>query len=508
MVTPTSSTRLRSGGDIVVPFSEIASLLQSRLSALELDNLLGQLIGSRTTLIQPGDLITADWAMDVLNRIAALERGDVGAIGGPLNAKAAQTLFQTFDAYSRLAARGSFLPDGTGTDALSAALGMTSTVQRVLMLAAASTGPAETSSIDGLVDIFQRLYSAQKDLAVLFSSSIPGVSNPQPRLLFAQRLTAILDNDDGTSGALSLRNAVNQRKADAAILAQDRINGIVTSESGEAVIGSIDVSYRGSTRGETLVTGDAQPFGFLFRVTNRTNRQLAIQLQTGFATPRESWSGSASIVGGAGQTLTLRPFDSANLNDPAAQQEVQVNVVTPAGTSVGDTGMLQLRAFVPAPISLAGVDAIALSVGDTPTTAQPNRARFTPGSPVTVGGNPQSISSSSSAELRFDVGFTTSTAVTRRDFRVRVDTTDSAAAMQKFFVAFEDADIPLDNAASTPTRVQSKSFPLSDGQNRSVTLLFGVLTAASGDALNLTVTVEAVDDTSISDSRTFQIKAT
>jgi len=117
------------------------------------------------------------------------------------------------------------------------------------------------------------------------------------------------------------------------------------------------------------------------------------------------------------------------------------------------------------------------------------------------------VSSNTAAELRFDLAFTTSTSVTTRDFHVRVDTTDPATQMQRFFAAFEDADVPVDPAASTPTRVQSKAFTLNDGVSRSITMLFGVLTAVSGDTLNLTTTIEAVDDATVSDTRSFKLKA-
>jgi len=200
-------------------------------------------------------------------------------------------LYETFDAYSGLVTRRSFLPDGTGADAISAALGMTAMIQRVLMLAAASTGPAATASVAGLVDIFTRVYSAQKDLAVLFSTSIPGVSNPQPRLTFAQRLK---------------RGAGQQRQQWRAVTEKCRRPGRRGrrdpgtgprphhhhQRSGEAIIGGIEVTYRGSTRGETLVRNDSQPFGFLFHVVNRSNRGLSMQLQAGFVTPRESWNTS------------------------------------------------------------------------------------------------------------------------------------------------------------------------------------------------------------------------
>jgi hypothetical protein len=506
MASPTTSTtRLGAAGDIVVPFSEIASLLQSRLSDLDLQSLLNQLLGSRTSVIQPGDLITADWAMDVVNRLAALERGDVGSVGSPLNAQAKQTLFDAFNAYSNLIARNSYLPDGTGADALSAAINITTTVQRVLMLASASAAQTDSATTDDLIGIFQRVYSAQRDLATLFSSSIPGVSNPQPRLEFAALLAATLDNNQGVTGALSLKNALTQKDANAAVLAQDRVNGVVMNESGDVVIGGITVSYRGSTRGETLVPNDAQPFGYLFRVTNSTNRALSIQLQGSFQPPRDNWSGSVSIVGGSGQILQLQPFDQSNPSNPGAQQDIQVNVVTPAGTAVGDTGVLQLRAFVPAPINVAGVAVTTLTVGNAATGAQPSRVRFTQISPVTTDGDPQNVSAAAFASLRFDFSFTTNTPPSSRNFRLRFDATD-AAKMALFFVAFQDGDKPIDSQATTPTRVQTKSFPLSDSQNSSINVVFGPKTVAAGATLPLTATLEAVDDPTIADTKTFTIK--
>jgi hypothetical protein len=88
-----------------------------------------------------------------------------------------------------------------------------------------------------------------------------------------------------------------------------------------------------------------------------------------------------------------------------------------------------------------------------------------------------------------------------------IETTDSAAAMQKFFIAIEDADALIDSAASTATKLQSKQFQMSDAQRRSVTVLFGVNGAASGDQLHLKVTVQAVDDATINDTRNVTLTA-
>jgi len=505
--TTTPGTRPGSGSDIVVPFSEIAALLQSRLSDLELNDLLSRLVGSRSALVQPGDLITADWAMDVETRLTRLERGGPGAGLSSLNARAVKTLLETFDAYSRLAGRRTFLPDGTAADAVSAAFGMTTTIQSVLVLAAATTGLASSASPDGLVDIFQRLYSAQKDLGVLFNSSIPGVSNPAPRLLFAQRLLGVLDTDDGVTGALSLRNALSRSDADATILAQNRVNGIVATESGDSVVGTIDVAYRGSTRGETLVLADAQPFGYIFRVTNKTNRPLRVQLTADFAPPRESWSAGVTVVGGAGQVLDLRPFDPANPNDPAAMRDIQVNVATPAGAALNDAGTLRLRAFVPPPINVAGLGTVLLTVGNAATAPQPTRVRYLGTVPVVESGSLTALSPGQPVELRFDAMFTTSVGATTRDFRFRLVAANTAVEAGRFSITFLDPDVPIDNAASTALSKQSQAFPLSDGQRRSIGVQISALAGAAGTTLNLTATVEAVADPTISDARSFTARA-
>jgi hypothetical protein len=503
MAITTNTTRPATSSDIVVPFSEIATLLSTRLSDLELNDLLARLVGSRSSLIQPGDLITADWAMSVEGRIAALERGGSGLGLSALSARAVRTLFETFDAYARLGAQRSLLPDGTGVDAVNAALGMTTAIQNVMLLAAASAGLANNSSGDSLVDIFGRLYTAQRDLTTLFSSNIPGVSNPGPRLLFAERLLTLLDNND--AGALSLRNAVAEHDIDATLLAQNRVNGLVATESGEVIIGTVDVSSRGSTRGNTLVIGDTQPFGFFFRVTNRTNRTLRMQLAADFLAPREAWSTSVAVVGGTGQVLELRPFNPANPLDPAALRDVQVNVTTPPGAVLNETGTLRLRASSPAPALVGGSGTTGVQIGNAATPPQPTTVRYQGTAPVIISGNPGAAAVNSAIEMRFDMRFTTTTGATTRDFRMRVNVTSNAAQASSFFIGFPDAQ--LDAAVSTPTLRQTTPFPLTDGQARSIRLSVIPQTGASGRTLNITVTIEAVADTTVNDSRTVTITA-
>jgi hypothetical protein len=493
------------GSEIVVPFSEIAALLRTRLSDLELTDLLARLIGSRSSLIQPGDLITAEWAMDIENRLVRLEGGGTGVGTTSLGAKAVQTLLETFDAYGRLLARRNLFPDGTGADAVAAAFQMSTSIQNVMVLAAATTGLAQTATAEGVRAIFQRLYAAQNDLAVLFASAIPGVSNPAPRLLFAQRLRDVLDNDDGATSALSLKNALRLGDANAAILAQNRINGVVATESGDRVVGSIDVTARGTTRGDTLVIGDPGAFGFNFRIINKTNRELRMTLDAFFLSPREAWNAGVTIVGGSGQTLTLRPFDPANPLDPAAMRDLVVNVTTPPGATNGETGTLRFRATVPAPIGIVATADAPVKVGTAGTAPRPTNVLFAPAAPVVENGNLGGAVANDPIDLRFDATFTTTTGPTTRDFRLRLDSTNTAADVAKFSIDF--ANVELDPANSTAVRKQSKPFPMTDGQAQGIKAQVVPLATAAGTNLNLTATIEAVDDTTVADTRSFTVRA-
>lgn len=492
--------------NVVVPFAEIAALLQDRLSGTEIDNLLDRLIRTRTRIVQPGDLITAEWAMDVLNRLALLEQGADGRSTSALNAKVAKTLLQTFQGFSRLAAQKSFLPDGTGNDALQAAIALTNGFQNVAMFAAAGASMALVLDREGLVEVFGQLYQGEHDLGVLLNSNIPGVSNPTPRLLFAQRLNALLDVNDGVTGALSLKNAVSQKDVEAAIAVQNRINGIALTESGEAIVGNIQVTYQGSTRGETLVIDDRQAFGYIFRVTNKTNKLLKIQLAKEFLPPKQSWSSSATIVGGEGRTLDLKPFDSANPTDSSTFQDVQVNVITPSGTSSGDIGVLKVRAFVPPPVNVSGPFELPLTVGTVGGPAQRTFIRFDSSTPTTVAGNPNSAQIDDPVELQYSFQFTTDTMPNTRDFRFRIESTNPSSDMALFGFDFITAGVQLDSAASTPAAKVSTVFQVTAGQPKSVTIQVLPLTGSSGKTLNLKCSVVATDDQALSDTKAKTIK--
>lgn len=488
--------------DVVIPFTEIANLLRNRLSGAEIDDLLATLVDSRTRVVQPGDLITADWAMDILNRLSQLEGG--GSATNVVNQKAVRTLLKTWETYGRLASRQQFFPDGSGNDAIRSAVAITTAIQNVQIAAIAGAAIAHSIDRDGLIDLFELAYNAQHDLAVLLASPLPGVSNSTNRLLFAQRLTTLLDTDQNVTGKLSLKHAVAAKEVDAAVEAQDRVNGIVLTETGEAVVGTLEVGYRGSTRGEVLALRDNTAFGFVYRITNKTNKRFeAVGLKAEFAAPRDGWNGSVSILGGSGQVLSLKPFDASNPNDPGAYQDVTVNVTTPAGATKGQTGKLKLTASVPAPLSVAGFDTVTLTVDDAAVPAQPSTVKYSDASPVTEEGNPANATRDESIVLRFDARYTTTVGATPRDFRMKVSTANTAADFALFDIGFDTG-----TASSTNKSKTSTSITLRDGQQQSLLVQIVPGSASAGKTLALDFTFEAVDDTSVSvtKSRSITVK--
>jgi len=306
-----------------------------------------------------------------------------------------------------------------------------------------------------------------------------------------------LDTDENVSGKLSLKNAVAAKNVDAAIEGQDRVNGIVLTETGESVIGKLEVSYRGSTRGEVLALNDAAAFGYIFRITNKTNKHLdGINIAAAFTTPREAWSGSVSIVGGSGQALSLRPFDPSAAADAGAFRDVQVNVVTPPGSAKGQSGKLKFSASVAPPISIGNFDTVPLTVDDAPVAAQPSSVKFLDSTPVTEEGNPANATKNESVVLRFDIRYTTTVGASPRDFVMKIVTTNTVADFALFDIS---TDIGIQGTTSKSKT--SNRFTLRDGQQQSVLVQVVPGGGAGGKTLALDFTVEAVDDATVSVTR-------
>ena len=161
----------------------------------------------------------------------------------------------------------------------------------------------------------------------------------------------------------------------------------------------------------------------------------------------------------------------------------------------------------PPPINVAGLGTVLLTVGNAATAPQPTRVRYLGTVPVVESGSLTALSPGQPVELRFDAMFTTSVGATTRDFRFRLVAANTAVEAGRFSITFLDPDVPIDNAASTALSKQSQAFPLSDGQRRSIGVQISALAGAAGTTLNLTATIEAVADPTISDARSFTARA-
>ena len=306
-----------------------------------------------------------------------------------------------------------------------------------------------------ILEALRNVYQAQKELVGVLDRPQPGakgVTKPQD---FARQLRVYLD-DRISASQPALGPALDQGNANAALGAQDAINRFVATWSGDLTVGNLRVLYQKSSRGRTLVPGDANPFEYIFEVQNLTNRELDVQLAAEVLPPHQDW------------TLAVRAFDATGVespfirlaagrehpDDPKTAQEVRLSLVTPPGAALGQTATLRLRAFVPSPVSVAAQDAAALAVGDHEVPEVETGVRFT--------GPPNASSSLSQArvgnpvELTFNVVFHTSAAPATRGFRLRLQATSTGSAA---FYTLEFPAEPIQLQSDTPHPVITQIVP-------------------------------------------------
>ena len=127
--------------------------------------------------------------------------------------------------------------------------------------------------------------------------------------------------------------------------------------------------------------GDTTPFKYTFRVWNKTNRAVDVQLKASF-TDRPTWNAGVTIENFPGDpgTVNLQPFSPNDPNNPAAFADVIVVVTSPSGVTIGQTGTLRLLASVPAPVGRFDSDVQILTIGSVVVTE--------PTATVTLVGNP------------------------------------------------------------------------------------------------------------------------
>ncbi len=502
------ATTVANPGNIVVPLSEIIDRLQGKLSSADIEQLLSAIISRQKTEVRPGDLITADLFNQVLTDLEDLNAQVAqlagGGSAGNKNALAIATFHDAWQAYGGLAKSVSFLPTTATVDAINSGHVIEAYLQDVTYTALVGGSLAYLGGTNTLLDAFGRLYGRQHDLVVLFMAPIAGISNTTDHQRFATMLNRLLEQDEFT-GAPSLKKALTTADLSGVIDAQDRINGMVRTQSGDVTTGNFEVTYLGAEGPtETLVIGSLTPVVYKFKVSNKTNRTLDAQLTAEFLPPRDAWTSNTSILvdGIPRSSVTLTPFNPLNPTDPSATKEVRVPVTTPAGATNGQTGTLQLMAFVPPPVDRRDSASRDLTVSTTSVPQTPGIVSYSAGTPV-IGGDLAHAHQFVPVDLTFEFAFSKGTGPASRSFRFRLDISSPSADTAFFRVDFTPNEVAVET--STPTQQISKAFTLNDGDIRSVKARIMPLLNSTGKNLTFTATVESATDSVKAESAAFTV---
>ncbi len=492
------ATTVANPGNIVVPLSQIIDQLQGKLSSSDIDKLLFDIISKRKDQVRPGDLITADLINQILADLqdlnAQIASLSVGGGGATANTQAVTTLHDAWSAYGALVKNGSFLPNGTTADAISSSAEITAYLQDVMYAALAGGSLAYIGSATALVDAFRRLYDKQHEVVVLFSAPLPGIPDTSTHRRFATLLNVGLEQDD-ISGTLALKKALDASNLTGAIASQNRINGIVRNQGGDVTTGNLQVTYHGAVGStETLVIGSTQPVLYRFFVANKTNRSLDIQLKAEFLPPRQTWTQLSvlGLDGAARSSITVAPFDPSSSTN-SGTQEVRVAAMTPAGAVDGDSGVLQLSAFVPDPINVRDTASRQLSVHNAAVQQTPGIVSFAAGAPI-LSGDLANAAELEPVTLTYQFAFSAGQGPSSRNFRFRLDISAPANPDSRFFFEFAPAAAVIDGSASTAVRKASLAMPMNDGDSRTVTATITPLPGSANSALTFTATIESATD--------------
>src|SRR5205807_836193 len=115
--------------------------------------------------------------------------------------------------------------------------------------------------------IMQDLYDVQKSLFAVMNAPWENIDIGSMKD-YAALLKTYLDTAI-PGGKTALGPAITAHDFQAAIDAQNAINGLNANWTGEVVTGNLDVKYQQSDRGLVLKIGDTMPFRYTFRVWNK-----------------------------------------------------------------------------------------------------------------------------------------------------------------------------------------------------------------------------------------------
>lgn len=400
-----------------------------------------------------------------------------------------QTLVTTREAYRSLIERNIFLANETKPEAWTVRISVQHALQRVMSTASERYVNACRCgcgiNYEQAVNLLSDLYDAQKGLVAIFNEGWPTSIDVSKLRAFAETLDSYLDiATPGLANMPSLRAAITARNLEAALEAQNAINGLVNLWTGEATVGNLKVLYQSSERGKTLVLEDKGKFKFTFRVTNKTDRTLQIQLQAQFDSPRQSWNSSIDPIqdaaGNEVNTILLQPFNDSNSTNPNAFQDVIVSIATPPDASEGQTGTLRFTSMVPPPTGVSDDDVIELNIGKKEVPEEPVSIRFTQGSPE-IEGDPGQASVGGEVRYTFRYVFrTTQVPPQPQNFRFKLSILSDAKVSKLYSIRFGKKT--LDPSISTETAKVSLPFPLSNNQQDDVIVSIIPLPGAAGSS--------------------------
>lgn len=501
---------VRSGG--VYSVDDLFKVLSGVLNESQAKQLIESLALTRTGQIRAGDLITSTWANDIDHRLLDLE-----ALTGQVvsNNRAVATFHEAWRVYGNIAKKGGFLPKTNSAEAIRSAIAITAYIQDTASAALSGEALSYVTSNVAILAAFQNMYERQHDLVVLFSSSIPGITDNSDHKYFSSLLNTKLEQDDA-SGGRSLKNALTSGDVDGAIAAQDRINGIVMNQGGDVTTGNLEVRYAGALgSSETLVLNSTTPIIILFEIINKTNRTLpSINFKAEFLAPKDAWSQFASVIDPISRNslpfVSLEPFDPLKPNNPSATRQIGVAVSTPTtGVADGDRGTLQLKAFVPAPMDVRNSDVRELVVGDTATPTPPASVTYTLNSPQ-VAGSPTDARTNVPIAYGFTFNFNVNQGAQTRDFRCRVEISSLNTEANLFDFEFSSTDNTwsIDPVTSTEIKKVSTVFQMTNGTSRSWQITVTPSTGALLKILKFKAIVESVTDGIKAESSELSINVT
>lgn len=267
-----------------------------------------------------------------------------------------RTMQDAWDVYRGLIKRRAFLPPGTDEAKVAAQIAITSAIRDVMEMANRQASLAKNWALDkqDALDALKAMYLLQKELATLLVSNIPGIVHTQDREVFGKILLAYLDS--GVGAVPALQAAVNARHLINAVHAQDAINQVVGSWSGQGVaVGPFGFEYLESPNGLSLKPGDG-PYPHHFNVVNGTDKQITIQLEANVTAPHGKWDSSVKIKNDGGDEISEVTLASG------VSGMIIAEVSPPLDAQVNDKAVLTLKATVPPPTDKTSQSTLEMKV--------------------------------------------------------------------------------------------------------------------------------------------------